>query len=64
MTYRNRWFHWVCKDCEVWNHNSRKCCLGCEKLRNLVEIKDLKKLNEIYYNHYGRQIKQNSRFAE
>lgn len=25
--------HWICEDCEVHNHYSRKNCLGCDKPR-------------------------------
>ncbi len=29
--------HWICKECEVFNHNTRTDCLGCGENRRDVE---------------------------
>ena len=32
--------HWICKNCEIVNHNSRLKCLVCNQKRKNVEAKD------------------------
>ena len=58
----NRWLHWICRNCEVMNHNSRIYCLSCgEPIKNVV-ITDKKELDEIYFRINGRYVRSNKRF--
>jgi len=58
----NRWFHWVCRDCETLNHNSRSFCLSCGELRKNVQITNQKKLDSLYYLWNGKEVRRNRGF--
>jgi len=59
-----RWCHWVCRDCETLNHNSRSFCLSCGVRRELVQITNEKKLNELYLLWNGREVRRNKELID
>lgn len=62
MKSGNRWFHWICRDCETFNHNSRNSCLSCGELRKNVQITNQKKLDRLYFLWNGREVRKNKGF--
>lgn len=58
------WQHWICKDCETLNHNSRTYCLSCEKHRKLVQITDQKRLDKLYFKMNGKGFRKLKEFKD